>query len=669
MTLNILRRLTCLVFAVSAVGLSGCIESDYDLSEEYRPVFPIADGKYLYRQGPNISLVSIQKQEDHYLSDRNLLTGEEAESFLFWVYNIEAYEGFILKTDKVSAEGRTFLYLFSRPYLEKFTIFVLTPPGTGQTWEDVLSDGLKKLVTLSNDDNPFIEVHDPANTVRALEEAGRQSLSPIAVLQAVEDVQIFAPNQEPALAPSAKISEPGRRIALVIGNSDYANAPRLPNPVSDATLVANALRTAGFSLVIETDDLSREQMLGALRSFAREADNADWAMIYYAGHGMELEGTNYLIPTDARLASDRDLQDEAISLDRVLSAVEGASKLRVVVLDACRENPFALDMQRTFATRSISRGLARVEPTGGTMIAYAAREGTLAEDGDGANSPYAMALAERLTTPGVEINMTFRQVRDDVLAATDGQQEPFFYGSLPGTSFYFLPAEPVSSAPPPAAPEQPMIATPEEAPAPKPDAAPEIAPASEPSAAATETPAADAPAGSAPATETTTPPDEMALVSPDAATETLPEGAPPILDPVEFARALQTELKRVGCYSGAIDGIWGAGSSRGVSEFVRIAELTAMDGSPADYPNYYRTLLAALGERQDRVCPLICGVRYRVENDACVLKTCAAGERLGSDGTCRIPRRQAGNSGDGSSTAPRRRSGDCFTFNGEQVCE
>jgi tetratricopeptide (TPR) repeat protein len=230
---------------------------------------------------------------------------------------------------------------------------------------------------------------------------------------------------------------PETRVALVIGNSSYPNVGRLPNAARDAELIAEAFRRSGFTTVSLSLDLSRERITEALKTFAVEADRADWAVVYYAGHGIEFGGTNYLIPTDARLASDRDISIEAVALEQVLLAVEGAQKLRLVILDACRDNPFAKTMRRSTATRSIGRGLARVEPEGATLVVYAARDGQVALDGGGVNSPFADALAKHLATPGLEINLLFRKVRDDVLNVTGRKQEPFVYGSLPAAEFYF----------------------------------------------------------------------------------------------------------------------------------------------------------------------------------------------------------------------------------------
>lgn len=230
-----------------------------------------------------------------------------------------------------------------------------------------------------------------------------------------------------------------RRVALVIGNSAYTAVPALTNPASDAATVAGALKLAGFTNVIISKDLTRAGLVAALQSFARAADNADWAVIYYAGHGVEIAGVNYIVPVDAKLVSDRDVLDETVSLERVMATVEGAKKLRLVVLDACRNNPFVAKMKVSTASRSIGRGLAMVEPSQATLVAYAAKHGSIASDGNGANSPFAAAFAKRLVEPGVEINKVFRQIRSDVLEATGNEQEPYLYGSLPPDDFFFVP--------------------------------------------------------------------------------------------------------------------------------------------------------------------------------------------------------------------------------------
>ena len=238
--------------------------------------------------------------------------------------------------------------------------------------------------------------------------------------------------------PSSPTDANFRRIALVIGNSAYKSVAALSNPYRDAQAIAAALRRIGFQEVALENNLGRDKFTDILRNFARQAEGADWAMVYYAGHGIEMGGVNYLIPVDAKLEVDRDVEFEAIPLDRVMAAVDGAKKLRLIILDACRNNPFLGQMRRTIATRSIGRGLARVEPEAGSLVVYSAKHGEIALDGGGTNSPFASALIKNLATPGLEVRRLFDVVRDDVMASTNGRQQPFSYGSLPGSEDFFF---------------------------------------------------------------------------------------------------------------------------------------------------------------------------------------------------------------------------------------
>jgi tetratricopeptide (TPR) repeat protein len=241
-----------------------------------------------------------------------------------------------------------------------------------------------------------------------------------------------------AAQPDEPIPDAGNRVALVIGNSSYREVPALPNPRRDAEAVAAALSKVGFQTVLPAVNVTREKLLAALHTFEEKVEQADWAVIYYAGHGLEVGGENYLIPVDAKLYTDRDVQDEAVSLERLLQSAVRAKRLRLVILDACRANPFVSRMRRIIASRSIGRGLASIEPGGGTLVAYATKDGQTAEDGDGKHSPFAQAFLNNVIKRRLEINMLFRQVRDEVFATTGGRQEPFTYGSLPGESFYFV---------------------------------------------------------------------------------------------------------------------------------------------------------------------------------------------------------------------------------------
>jgi uncharacterized caspase-like protein len=242
----------------------------------------------------------------------------------------------------------------------------------------------------------------------------------------------------------------GKRVALVLGNSAYQNVAPLPNPVNDGAVIAATLKQAGFDVVDSRHDLPAAETRRALRDFADRARDADIAVVYYAGHGMEVDGTNYLIPVDAKLERDTDVYDEAFPLDRVLLAVEPAKQLRLVILDACRDNPFAKSMKRTVASRAIGRGLAKVEPTSpNTLIAYSAKAGSTALDGDAKNSPFTIALAKHLTTPGLDVRKALGFVRDDVLKTTGNRQEPFVYGSLGGDDVALVAAKAAPSAPAP----------------------------------------------------------------------------------------------------------------------------------------------------------------------------------------------------------------------------
>ena len=226
------------------------------------------------------------------------------------------------------------------------------------------------------------------------------------------------------------------RVALVIGNAAYEHAPGLANPLNDAGDIGAALGRLGFA-VTKLENANYDELRLGLRAFTRAASTSEVALIFYAGHGIEVDKRNFMIPVDARLLSDREVEFETVSLDLVSRAVEGASGLGLVILDACRDNPFAAAMKRSGAKRSIGRGLAQVEPSGETLVAYAAKGGSVAADGKGRNSPYSTALLAHVEEPGLEVGLMFRKVRDAVLKTTGGQQEPFVYGSLSSKGFYF----------------------------------------------------------------------------------------------------------------------------------------------------------------------------------------------------------------------------------------
>ena len=187
-------------------------------------------------------------------------------------------------------------------------------------------------------------------------------------------------------------------------------------------------------------DLGNTAMRRAVREFTGIARNADIAVVYYAGHGIEFDGTNYLIPVDAELASDVDVDDETISLDRIMRMLDPVKRLRLVILDACRENPFAKKMTRTVASRSVGRGLAKIEvATTDTLVAFAAKAGMTAADGSGDHSPFTAALLDSLAIPGLDLRIAFGRVRDEVMKNTDNKQEPYVYGSIGGSTIALIP--------------------------------------------------------------------------------------------------------------------------------------------------------------------------------------------------------------------------------------
>src|SRR5215471_18920124 len=238
-----------------------------------------------------------------------------------------------------------------------------------------------------------------------------------------------------------------RRVALIIGNSAYQNAPILPNPERDARGIVDMFQKAGYEIVITAFNVGNLDFESTIRKFEDAVTDADIAVIYYAGHGLNIRGTNYLIPIDAKLAGDRDANDETIALDRFVEAVDRAKRLRVIILDACRDNPFARTMKAQ--RMASSSGLGAFAPNSSdTLIAYAAKPGTTAQDGGGDHSPFAAALIDNLFVSGLDIRLAFGRVRDEVLKKTGYMQEPFVYGSLGGGNIALAPA-----------PNRPVVAT------------------------------------------------------------------------------------------------------------------------------------------------------------------------------------------------------------------
>src|SRR5271163_2770456 len=240
----------------------------------------------------------------------------------------------------------------------------------------------------------------------------------------------------------------GRRVALVISNAAYVHVGHLANPINDATAMAKLFTEAGFATVEAKTDLGIIAFNRALADFEVSARGADVAIVYYSGHGIEYAGRNYLIPVDAAMEREVDVKYEAVPLEHVLETVEGATRLKLVILDACRTDPF----KATSSKKAVNRGLAPPEiPEVNELVAYSARAGTAAADGDpGGDSPYTAALLKRLTTPGLDVELALRRVRDDVLSSTHREQEPFYYGSMGGDELPLAPKKAeVAAAPRP----------------------------------------------------------------------------------------------------------------------------------------------------------------------------------------------------------------------------
>lgn len=498
-----------------------------------------------------------------------------------------------------------------------------------------------------------------------------------------------------ALMFGAEPAFAGKRVALVLANSAYQHAPSLANPVNDGAVMAKTLKDAGFDVVDSRHDLTALDTRRVLRDFADATRDADIAVVYYAGHGIEVEGSNYLIPVDARLERDTDVYDEALSLDRVLVAVEPAKQLRLVILDACRDNPFGRTMKRTLASRSIGRGLAQVEPTSSnTLIAYSAKAGFTAQDGDGANSPFTIALSKHLTTPGLDVRRAFGFVRDDVLKSTGNKQEPFVYGSLGGEDVPLVPvkAAPVTATAPAVNPQADMrrdyelalqvgnkpaweaflaqhpdgfyanlaklqldkiqaeqvhaaaIEKAKQAEAERDRLAALGAQKDAQAKAAADAKAAEqaqlaaqkakeqaqqqAAAAEQQRVNLAAAAPGAAPASPASRVGTNVAALTPAATPVDLSRSVQTELRRVGCFSGQVDGNWSTSSQRSLSQFNRYA------GTKLDVKVASTDALDAVKAKQSRVCPLVCDHGFKADGDKCTKIVCGDGYVLNDDNEC-----------------------------------
>jgi uncharacterized caspase-like protein len=253
---------------------------------------------------------------------------------------------------------------------------------------------------------------------------------------------------------STVTAQADKRVAFVVGNGAYKNVAALPNPATDATSMARLLRNVGFE-VVEGSNLTRDRMTEKLLDFGRKAEGADVALFFYAGHGIAVNGTNYLLPVDADLKSEMDIKlGAAINVDLTLEQTMGDAKVKLVFLDACRDNPFAAKIRSAKATRSVNvqSGLAEMKSGEGTLIAFATGPGQTALDGEaGTNSPFTRALMANLTAPGVEIQQAMTKVRAQVQDETSKGQLPWGHTNLTGAVYLNKAPTPSAGASEPAA--------------------------------------------------------------------------------------------------------------------------------------------------------------------------------------------------------------------------
>ena len=496
------------------------------------------------------------------------------------------------------------------------------------------------------------------------------------------------------LAFAASAAHAERRVALVIGNSGYEHVTQLTNPDNDAKGMAEKLTSLDFEVVTGTN-LSLRDMRKTVREFIAKLEGADIALFFYAGHGLQVSGENYLVPIDAELNSYVDLEFEAMPANLILNAMEHSTKVNLVFLDACRNNPLAENLARSMGTRSgsVGRGLAKIGSGVGSLVSFATQPGNVALDGDGKNSPFTTALLKHLGTPGQDITRDLVMVRRDVLEATKGQQVPWDNSSLTGEVILkqLEMVEPIEPEKPAINPQIELAywdsiksgesiayfetylsrypdgqfadiarirideikakAERDKAQQNKPDATAEItywqtiqnstrpemfesyitrypkgiyadlarlkieSIKRQAEAESLRKAQASAAAPNPVPERTATKRDEEITVAALTPDETPAGVIPSPITPLsaeELATALQTELNRVGCSVGRVDGDWGNKSRRALRTYGREAgiDLASLDPSPA--------ILDQLKKSTGRVCPLTCGRNQELKNGRCV---------------------------------------------------
>ena len=368
------------------------------------------------------------------------------------------------------------------------------------------------------------------------------------------------------------------RVALVIGNSAYEHAPPLKNPKNDAVAISKALKQVGFDVIMSLDKKYRD-MPSVLSEFSQKLQTADIALLYYSGHGLQIHGRNYLVPTDASINSEIDVQFQTVRLDRILNIMEAGPKTKLVFLDACRDNPLARNLARSLKTRSsiIGRGLAQQSAEAGMLIAYATAPGTVARDGASDKSPFTSAVLTHIRTPNLDITRVLRRVRLDVMKETQNQQVPWTNSSLT-YGFVFNQKKPEDQQAINVQKSQPAHTTGVSAEQYAWGATSKVGTCSAYQHFANSYKSSFY-AGLAnswidkncPDTANQKPVLTTKLVEKDPTSLSRTTTSPPAPDPKTLARSLQTELKRVGCLTGIADGVWGSGSKRAVLQYNKYA--------------------------------------------------------------------------------------------------
>lgn len=397
------------------------------------------------------------------------------------------------------------------------------------------------------------------------------------------------------------------RTALVIGNSAYRHTDPLRNPKADAAEMAVTLRRLGFT-VFEGIDLTKAGMDDLIKNFASALETSEAGLFYYAGHGLQVNDRNFLVPIDAELKSPAALEFEMVRLDQIQTIMERLTQTNILFMDACRNNPLARNLAKAMGTRSIAigSGFAPAESGAGTLIAYATQPGSVALDGEGEHSPFSAALLKFVGERGDDLSSILINVRNDVMKATYGKQIPWEHSALSRRFYFTAPVEAAAASPPRSAPppdntesrlelelwtgvkdsQDVQMLTMYVERFPQGTFAGicrrKIAELEKRTASLAQGPASAAPTEKQPAAD-------------------VPE-------------RLQKELKRVGCYDGAVDGVWGEGSEAALENFGAHRGRALASFLPDD------TNLAAVAAESGRICPLTCEAGTVEQNGACIAK-------------------------------------------------